>query len=74
MNEHNYKPGDKVRFIDAAAHEQYPTIFPEAGTECEVIKDYSDSWGDIFVKWCSVDSGNTFCKPYQVEPVEEDEA
>lgn len=76
MNKHNYKPGDKVRFIDAVAHEEYEGFYPPAGTIGTVVEG-TDIKGDIYVRWAGGSTaldGTWYCGADQVEPVEEDEA
>lgn len=70
-----YKPGDKVRFIDAVAHEVYPAFHPPVGTIGTVLRIFGN--GILDVQW---PTGSTAmddrwdCKPRSVEPVEEDTA
>ena len=76
MNEHNYKPGDKVRFIDAVAHEKCKEFYPPAGT-IGTVTEGTDTEGDIYVRWAggSTSLDDTwYCGAEQVEPVEEAEA
>lgn len=68
-----YKPGDKVRFIDAVAHEKCKEFMPPFGTIGTVVEG-PDLTGDIYVRWAS---GTTslddtwYCDVNQVEPAEE---
>ena len=76
MNKHNYKPGDKVRFIDAAAHRALPWMRPAVGTVGTVMGDEEED-GLILVQWpldSTAGNGEWYCGAEQVEPVEEDEA
>lgn len=43
------KKGDKVRFLDAEAHETNPQYYPEAGTVGEVAVECDD--GTAAVQW-----------------------
>lgn len=68
-----YKPGDKVRFIDAVAHEKCEEFMPPVGTIGTVVEG-PDLAGDIYVRWAD---GSTrlddtwYCGADQVEPAEE---
>ena len=68
-----YKPGDKVRFIDAVAHEECKDFNPPVGTIGTVVEG-EDVVGDIYVEWAG---GTTsfddtwYCSVDQVEPAEE---
>lgn len=70
-----YKPGDKVRFIDAKAHEDYPDFYPPVGTIGTVLRMFGN--GVLDVQW---PTGSTTgddrwnCHTCRVEPVEEGEA
>ena len=66
-----YKPGDKVRFIDAVASKYFSLVFPAVGRTGTVVQDLTDTWGDIEVKWDGDGAGISFCKPEQIEPAEE---
>ncbi len=68
-----YKPGDKVRFIDAVAHEESKCFYPPVGTIGTVVEG-EDAVGDIYVRWAggttSLDD-TWYCCADQVEPAEE---
>lgn len=68
-----YKPGDKVRFIDAVAHEKFKVFNPPVGTIGTVVEG-EDAVGDIYVRWAggttSLDD-TWYCGADQVEPAEE---
>lgn len=68
-----YKPGDKVRFIDADAHEKFKDSYPPVGTIGTVIEG-EDADDDIYVRWArgttSLDD-KWYCGVDKVEPAEE---
>lgn len=76
MSEHNYKPGDKVRFIDAVLHEEMPKTHPKPGTVGVVLGQICDTV--LGVRWPteSTAAGNKWLlvETRSVEPVEEAEA
>ena len=68
-----YKPGDKVRFIDAVEHEKFKDFYPPVGTIGTVVEG-EDADGVLYVEWAG---GTTsledtwYCGADRVEPAEE---
>lgn len=68
-----YKPGDKVRFIDAVAHQKSKCFNPPVGTIGTVVEG-ENADGVLYVEWAggttSLDD-TWYCCVDQVEPAEE---
>ena len=78
MSAHNYKPGDKVRFIDGAIHNRAPAFYPPAGTIGTVLTvEKEEKEIALYVQWppkTTSQKDKWYCVANQVKPVEEDEA
>lgn len=75
---HEYKTGDKVRYLNASKHRTDPAYYPEVGTVGTVtIFDEEDTPECMFVQW---PEGSTslddlwWCHRKDVEPVEDGDA
>ena len=74
MSAHNYKPGDKVRFIDGTIHNRAPAFYPPVGTIGTAL---TVEGIDLYVQWppeTTSQNDKWYCNADQVEPVEEAEA
>ena len=76
MSEHNYKVGDKVRFIGAGSHRDIPQFYPPVGTVGTVVKIDHDDVAPYLVQWpvgAAIGGSKFWNAKKDLEPVEVDD-